>query len=262
MRKTKTITTPHTIYALLIVSILLSSCVLQRDVEYLQDENTDSMAFKEALVQEYKLKPSDELYINISSLDNVTVELFSGAMGQQSTYVSTISPYGASLMSHTVDKDGYLQMPVVGNLYVKDKTLPEVGKALQDALVNILNQPVVTVKLVNRYISVLGEVKIPGHYSYSQEKLTILDAVGMAGDITDFGNRKQVILTRNENGENIRINVDLTKSDLLSSPYYNLRPNDIVYVKPLGKKYWNLREFPYSVILSTVTTAILLYSIL
>jgi polysaccharide export outer membrane protein len=152
-------------------------------------------------------------------------------------------------------------MPVIGRILVRDKTLTEVSTILKDSLSHILNQPVVTVKLVNRYVSVLGEVKNPGHFPYSQDKLTIYDALGLAGDITDYGNRNKVILIRNINGENIRINVDITKSDILISDYYNLRPNDIVYVKPLRNKFWGMRQFPFEILFSTLTTALLFYSI-
>jgi polysaccharide export outer membrane protein len=114
---------------------------------------------------------------------------------------------------------------------------------------------------VNRYVSVLGEVKNPGHFAYSQDKLTIYDALGLAGDITDYGNRNKVILIRNINGENIRVNVDITNSDILASEYYNLRPNDIVYVKPLRNKFWGMRQFPFTILFDTLTTALLFYSI-
>jgi polysaccharide export outer membrane protein len=133
---------------------------------------------------------------------------------------------------------------------------------LKDSLTNVLSQPLVTVKLVNRYVSVLGEVRNPGHFPYSQDKLTIYDAIGLAGDITDYGNREEVILARNENGKNIRINVNLNKSDMLASTYLYIRPNDIVYIKPLRKKFWNLRQFPYNVVLGTITTALLIYTVI
>jgi polysaccharide export outer membrane protein len=150
---------------------------------------------------------------------------------------------------------------VIGNIFVKGKTLPEVSITIKDSLYHILNQPIVTVKLVNRYISVLGDVRSPGHYSFSQEKLSIYDAIGYAGDITDYGDRNHVILVRNENGQNIRANLDLTKSDILASDYYYLRPNDIVYVKPLRNKFWGMRQFPFSLIFSTITTGLLIYNI-
>jgi polysaccharide export outer membrane protein len=245
--------------ALIVFLGLLSSCVTQRKVEYLQDRNKNIKAFKEAEFPDYRLKSNDELYIQINSIDEAAANVFSD--GKQEYYLGSIQPYGASLMSYSIDKDGYLLLPVIGKILVKDKTLSEVSVILKDSLNHILNQPIVSVKLVNRYVSVLGEVKSPGHFPYSQEKLTIYDALGLAGDIGEYGNRKNVILIRNKEGENIRINVNLNGSEILASDYYYLRPNDIVYVKPLREKFWGLRQFPFEIILSAITTGILIYSI-
>lgn len=245
------------VLALFFVIGLLSSCVTQRRVEYLQDRNKSTKSFAEAEFPDYKLKPNDELFIQISSLDEAAANIFSNVRQE----IGYMEPYGASLLSYSVDKEGYLFLPLIGKILVKDKTISEVSVLIKESLNHILNQPIVLVKLVNRYVSVLGEVKNPGHFSFSQDKLTIYDALGLAGDITDYGNRNKVILIRNINGENIRINVDITKSDLLSSDYYNLRPNDIVYVKPLRNKFWGMRQFPFEILLSALTTAILFYSI-
>jgi len=235
------------------------SCVTQRKVEYFQDKDNNIKAYKEAQFPDYRLKSNDELYIQINSLDDVSTNVFSN--GKEDQYLGSVSPYGASLLSYTIDKEGYVFMPLIGKIQVKDKTLSEVAALLKDALKGILNQPVVSVKLVNRFVSVLGEVKNPGHFPYSQDKLTIYDALGLAGDIDEYGNRKNLILIRNQNGENIRININLNESEILSSDFYYLRPNDILYVKPLREKFWGLREFPYGTILSAITTALLIYSI-
>jgi polysaccharide biosynthesis/export protein len=241
------------------ILVMFSSCVTQRKVEYLQDSNKNIKPFKEAELPDYRLKPNDELFIQVTSLDEAAVNVFSKSV--QDSYIGYMQPYGASFLSYSIDKEGYLFLPVIGKIPVKDKTISEVIVILKDSLTHILNQPIVTVKLVNRYVSVLGEVKNPGHFAYSQDKLTIYDALGLAGDITDYGNRNKVILIRNINGENIRINVDITKSDILASDYYNLRPNDIVYVKPLRNKFWGMRQFPFEILFSALTTALLFYSI-
>jgi polysaccharide export outer membrane protein len=238
----------------------LSSCVTQRKVEYLQDRNKDTKSFKEAEYPDYRLKPNDELYIQINSLDDAAANVFTGSR-QETMYVGTIQPYGASLMSYSIDKEGFLILPVIGKISVKDMTISEVSMALTDSLNHILSHPIVSVKLVNRYVSILGEVQNPGHFPFSQDKLTIYDALGMAGDITDYGNRNEVILIRNIAGENIRVNVNITKSEILASEYYNLRPNDIVYVKPLTNKFWGMRQFPFSILFSTITTGLLIYNI-
>jgi polysaccharide export outer membrane protein len=248
---------------IVLVSLLafLTSCVTQRKIEYLRDNNNITKSFKEAEFSDYRLKPNDELYIQISSLDEGAANIFSNAGSQTSVISASMTPYGASLSSYSFDRDGFMLLPVIGNILVKDKTLSQVSVILRDSLSHVLNKPIVSVKLVNRYVSVLGEVKNPGHFSYSQDKLTIYDALGLAGDITDYGNRNQVILIRNMNGENIRINVNITKSDILASDYYNLRPNDIVYVKPLRNKFWGMRQFPFEILFSTLTTGLLIYNI-
>ena len=237
--------------------IILSSCVTQRYVEYVQDSNKTVKSFIEAEFPDYKLKSNDELFIQINSLDEEAANVFSNT----TQLTQALDPYSASLLSYSVDKNGFLLLPVIGNVFVKDKTLSEVSLILRDSLYHVLNQPVVKVKLVNRYVSVLGEVGNPGHYPFSQEKLTIFDAIGLAGDITDYGNRSNVILVRNEKGENIRVNLNLINSDLLASEYYHLRPNDILYIKPLRNKFWGMRQFPWSVLFSAITTGLLLYEI-
>lgn len=249
------------ILTLVTILIILSSCVTQREVEYLQDMDNNIKSFTEAGIQDYQLKPNDELYIQINSLDDAAANVFSSVGNQQTSNMGNFGPYAASLVSYTVSQKGFVALPIIGNIFVKDKTTSEVSAILKDSLANILSQPIVSVKLVNRYISVLGEVRNPGHFAYAQEKLTIYDALGLAGDITDYGNRNEVILTRNEHGKNIRISMDLATSQILASNYYFLRPNDIIYVKPLKKKFWGLRQFPFTVVLSTITTALLIYNV-
>lgn len=240
---------------------IMSSCVTQRKVEYLQDRVKDQKSFNEAQVPEYTIKSDDELYIQVNSLDESSANIFFNA-GQMSLYNGSIQPYGASLISYKVDKDGYLTLPVIGRMLVKDKTLTELTLLIKDSLANVLNQPAVSVKLVNRYVSVLGEVNEPGHFPIAQEKLSVFDAIGMAGDISEYGNRKEVVLIRNSNGENVRVNLNLTKSEILGSEYYSIKPNDIIYVKPLKEKFWGMRQFPFTVFFSTITTGLLIYNVL
>lgn len=250
----------HSYSAFLILQVFLSSCVTQRNVEYMRDQERAIGSYKESENPEYKIKPDDELYIKFSSLDETSANLFYSSM-QQSAYISSVQPYGAYLLSYTVDKEGFLLVPLIGKVHVKDKTLPELSAILTDSLSHILNQPIVSVKLVNRYVSVLGEVQSPGHFAYSQEKMTIYDALGLAGDMSDYANRKSVLLVRNDNGQNKSIKLDLTKSEILTSGYYYIRPNDILYVKPLRKKFWGLRQFPFGIILSSITTGLLIYNV-
>ena len=240
---------------ILFIIILFSSCITQRKIEYLQQNNGKATEYKNNTFRDYTLKPNDELYIQISSLDDAAANIFSSSANQ---IIGGLTPYGASLLSHTVDREGFLELPVVGKIEVKDKTIDQVTEMLQKALINVLNQPIITIKLVNRYVSVLGEVRLPGHYNYSEDKLSIFDAISMAGDITEFGNKKTVILLRNQNSTNTRYEINLTESKVLASEFYYLQPNDIVYVKPLRGKFWNFRPFPFEIIFSSITSTILI----
>lgn len=228
----------------------------------MQRNDRTPKSFDEAEVLDYRLKPNDELYIKVTSLDDPTANVFSAATGQQGSSTENLSAYSASLLSYNIDKEGYLLLPLIGNIYVKDKTLSEVSLILTDSLSHILSQPIVKVKLVNRYVSVLGYVRNPGHFPYSQEKLSIYDAIGLAGDMTIFANRQAVTLTRNENGKNIIINLDLTNPQLLASGYYYIRPNDMIYVRPLKKRIWGISEFPFGVLLSSLSFSLLVYTII
>lgn len=242
------------------IFFVVTGCVTQRDLEYMHAKDKNTQTYAEAEMPDYKLKPNDELYIQFSSLDPAEASIFADARGQPST--TTIDPYGAYLISYSIDKDGFLLLPVLGKIHVKDRTLSQVSAILTDSLSHILSQPMVKVKLVNRFVSVLGYVSRPGHYSYSQDKLSIYDALGLAGDITIYGNREEITLTRTENGKNIRKFIDLTSPDILGSEYYYLRPNDMIYVKPLKKRFWGMQEFPFTTILSALSVTLLFYTVI
>jgi polysaccharide export outer membrane protein len=243
--------------------LLIQGCVSQRDIEYLQLKGNASKSFKDAEIADYRVKINDELYIRVSSLDAETSSLFNTMGGNtDNSFAGSMQPYGASLVSYTVGKDGTVRLPIIGNIQVKEKTLNQIGAIIKDSLNNILSQPIVTVKLVNRYVSVIGEVRNPGNFPYAQEKLTVFDALSLAGDLTIYSNRKEVMLTRNEGGKNTLVTLNLTDPEILGSSYYYVRPNDIIYVKPMKKRKWGLSEFPFATTLSAISTAILVYSVI
>ncbi len=248
----------NTLLSCLIFIFGLSSCVSQRNLEYIQKNKKTPDEFEEPEFSDYHLQPRDALFIQISSLDDASSNVFAQGAGQP----TTLDPYSAYLNSYTIDQEGNIELPVLGKLKVTGKTTLQVSQMIKDSVENILSLPVITVKLVNQYVSVLGEVGIPGHFVYSQNKFTIFDALSMAGDITPFGNRKQVILTRNEQGKTMRISLDLTKPEILSSKYYYMHPSDMIYVRPLKKKFWGMEQFPFTLIFSTITTGLLIFTVI
>jgi len=163
-----------------------------------------------------------------------------------------------TLVSYTVREDGYLNLPYAGEVRVEGLTLVEVSEKIEEVLSGFLNQPSVFVKFVNKNITVLGEVARPGRYTFSEKNINIFQALGMAGDITYYGNRNRVMIIREENDIISRNYVDLTKSSVYGSYYYFLKPNDIVYVQPLKRRRWGFRDFPFQLVLSASTTFVLI----
>ena len=242
----------------LVTLFLFGSCVTQRNLEYLKTNKNTPAEFKEPEYNDYRLQRSDALYIQINSLDDMSSNVFAQAGG----HPTTLDPYSAYLSSYTIDLEGNIEFPVIGKLPVAGKTTLQVSEMIKDSVENILSLPVITVKLVNQYVSVLGEVGLPGHYVYSQNKFSIFDALSMAGDVTRYGNRKKVVLTRKENGITISRELDLTRPEVLTSRYFYVQPNDMVYVKPLRKRFWGFQEFPFTLVFSTITTGLLIFTII
>lgn len=248
------------LFSMAALFLWLTGCVTMRDVVYFQGQDTIATVFRSSAPEAYEIKPDDELFLMVTSLDEPSQGVFSGS-AQQMMNMGAAQPFGASLISYKVDNDGYLDLPVVGRVKAGGRTLSDVAESICGSLGNILNQPVVSLKLVNRYVSVLGEVRNPGHFPYTKSRITILDAISLAGDITDYGNRREIILTRSEGDTNRLITLDLTNPGILSSEYYYIRPNDIIYVKPSRKKFWSMQQIPFSVLLSTITTSLFIYSV-
>ncbi|HLO60084.1 MAG TPA: polysaccharide biosynthesis/export family protein [Bacteroidales bacterium] len=239
--------------------ILSASCVTQRDLEYMKKDKRVPAVVKEAPFSEYKLQPNDGLYIQINSLDDAASNIFAqNAAGGQ----TTLDPYSAYLNSYVIDEQGFVQLPVIGKIKVSGITTNQVTDLIKDSVQNILSLPVITVKLVNQYVTILGEVGTPGHYVYSQNKFNVFNALGLAGDISATGNREEITLIRNENGKTNRIKLDLTSPEILSSNYFYIQPNDVIYVKPLRKRIWGMETVPFAVIFSTITTGLLIYTII
>jgi polysaccharide export outer membrane protein len=208
-----------------ILSIVLTSCGGYKKAVYFQDVDRQKLS-KEAITN-YKpltIQPEDIIGISVSSMNPES----SAALN------FTSSTDGAS--GYTVDQHGDIQLPVVGNLHVSNLNSSQVRDQLRLRLLPYLKEPVVVVKLLNFKISILGDVSNPGLFKISSERLTIPEAMSLAGDLSASAIRTLLII-RESNGEREFINVDLTKKSLFSSPYYYLKNNDVIYVQPGRIKY-------------------------
>ncbi len=246
---------------LIFVYLGLTSCVTHKKVTYLQ---TQAQIFDtvqpvvDTIVSvtpdDYKIQPFDNIFIRVVTPDPDVSAMFNTI---RSTSGSSISERSADIISYSVDADGTIEFPYVGSFEVAGKTLKTIKPELEMALQSYVRGAAVTVKLVNNYISLMGEVQNPGKYIIYKDRMNLFQAITMAGDLTEFSNRKKVQLIRPTPEGNIITKFDLTDRSILSSEFFYVMPNDIIYAEPRKGKFFGMNTFPYSVFLSTITTFIL-----
>jgi len=245
----------------MILGILLVSCVTNRKTTYLQPGRESKGA---ALTSEpdsvaprsYRVQVSDNLYIRVITPDPKWAAMFNTLPVTTTTYSAT--EQSTDLISYPVLPNGTIDIPYVGEVAAAGKTLPEIKKILEMALADYINDYDVTVRLVNNYVSLLGDVTHPGRYPIYKDQLNIFQALAMAGDMGDYSNRASVqIIRQTPEGAVIR-EFDLTNREILNSEYFYVMPNDVIYAQPMKGKFFKMDAFPFSIILSAITTAILL----
>lgn len=216
---------------------LISSCSTPSNIVYFKDLK-DSIHVKTSVVmneQNYQLRliPSNEISIIVSGKDPISVTPFNlpavSTLGSESTDISSAR---SSLQTYVVDSNGNIQFPILGTIHVSGMSRVELATALEDKIKQYVKEPIVNVHFLNAKIAVLGEVNSPGDKSINNERLSIMDAISLSGDMNIYANRKNILLIREEKGIKVFHRLDLTTSDIFSSPYYYLQQNDIVYVEP------------------------------
>lgn len=249
----------------LLFAIVFASCVPQKKMLYLKEAEMISEAQSKNYVNErsidYKLQPGDNLYIRaLNMVDERNSSLLNGeTSGRTSSYMS--SDASIYLQSYTIDEEGCIELPLTGKVEVKNLTVEEAKNKLQVELDKYVNQTMLIVKLSNFNLTLLGEVTRPGMYKVYQSQINLFEAVSMAGNMTNFAKRDKVkIIRQTDNGSEI-VTVDMGNADILSSPYYYLKPNDIIYVEPLAIKQWGFTTFPYSTVLSVSSLAVTLITL-
>ena len=245
-------------------AVAFASCVPQKKMLYLKDAQMAAENLSKEYVNDrtidYKLQPGDNLYIRfINTIDERSATSLTGNVGNTNNTMS--SDASIYLQSYTLDKDGYIELPLTGKIDLKNLTVDQAKDKLQVEVNKFVNQTTLIVKLSNFNLTVLGEVAKPGMYKVYQTQINLFEAVAMAGNLTNFAKNNEVkIIRQTDHGSEI-VTVDMGQADILSSPYYYLKPNDIVYVEPLKIKQWGFTTFPYSTVLSIVTLGVTLFSI-
>ena len=168
----------------------------------------------------------------------------------------------ADMLSYTVDDDGTIELPYAGRFLVAGKTLKMVKTELDIALKSFVTDAVVTVKMVNNYVSIIGEVRNPGRYPIYKDRLNIFQALAMAGDLDLYSNRQKLQLIRQTPEGNIVKEFSVKDRNIIGSQFFYVMPNDVIYAPPMKGRFFQMNAFPYSVILSTITTFVLLWNVL
>lgn len=247
--------------AILFIAAMAAGCTTSKQILYFQDIDTAEI---DRIVTDYEpvIKRDDILKIVVSGPDKLVVQPYNLTLGEMTSYSGSSSPQNATLEYH-VDKDGYIDFPVIGRIKVLDMTRQDLVEFLTKELKKEVKDPVVYVSFSNFKVTVLGEVKNPGTYNVTSERITILQALGMAGDLNLTARRDGIILIRDENGLNTHIKIDLKKSDILSSPYFYLQQNDVIYVpaSPTRVTTANTSQL-WGTILSGVTTFMSVVSVI
>ncbi len=243
-----------------IVLIFFSSCTSQKQLIYMQDIDTlQSAVLSKQRTPDYKIQISDILYIRIMSMDpNINMVYNPNfSQNQQNLFNNDQSFY---IYGYSVNDTGYVTVPFIGNIRVAGLTVEQARNTIQQYTDRILKDATVDVKLVSFKYSVLGEVKKPGTYTNFNNQLTVLEAISRAGDITDYGNRKKVLVLRPGQTKLKTYRINLTNSKFLTSDAFFLLPNDIVYIQPIKSKPFRINIPIFTLTLTGISTLILVLS--
>ena len=231
-----------------------SSCITNRDLEYIRS-NKEINNIK-VNKQDYRLQIGDLISVQISTTTEQQHDFFN----KEKTSNSQLMMQNPYMYGYLIKEDGNLDLPSFGVVKAEGFTLRELENVIKQIAISYFEQPVVKLNIVNFEISVLGEVNHPGTFTIVNPKVNILYALSLAGDMTQFGNRGQVKIIRNENKINRVFYVDLTNQEVLNNVDFILQPRDIIYVAPLRKKFYAFNNITnvVSMALSAVTLYLLI----
>lgn len=243
------------IFALLTIAMVLtqSSCVSSKKIHYFQGADT-LYAEAQKIVQQYemRLKPADQILVKVTCADPDLLEIFSqdvtmGAGGGSKGSSNIGSNTGGSLgnaYGYTLTNDGYVLLPACGKVYVDNMTTEEAARAIENKIkeLNLIQEPTVTVRLMNARVTVVGAAKSPHVVSLTSERNTIVDVLAQCGDIDDTGLPKKIRLFREAHGERKMYALDMTNTEVFNSPAFYVQQNDMIYIEPNKSK--NVKASP------------------
>ena len=250
----------RSVYSILVICCvtLLSSCVSQRKLSYLRDvtaASADSINLTYQPLDENYITKGDLLSIFVNALDIEAVRAFNMPVANVQNLGSrtvTSNVGSGSLQGYWVDPDGNIDFPVLGKLHIEGMTTTQLRDTLTLLISQSVKDPIINISFMNFFVTVLGEVKNPGRHPVSAQGMTILEALGLAGDLTIYGKRNNVLVSREVDGKMEFARLNLNDQAIFASPYYHIRQNDVIYVEPNVARSISSQNIPFY--MSVVTT--------
>jgi polysaccharide biosynthesis/export protein len=246
---------PGLVKAIIFLFMITSvSCVPTKQLNYFND--LSDLAEPSVNPRTQKLiMPFDKLYIKVISIDPQTNQIFG-------TTEEMRSGPSNGILGYLVDEKGNIYFPYVGSINVASLTTAQASEKIEKALNDYVSKTSVTVKYVDNQVTILGEVRNQGVYLFIQDKLNIYEALGLGGGLSQYGDRKKIILIRNEGTKILHYRLDLSDSKIAGKDYFYILPNDVIVVEPLKALSSSYQNITYTTILSSITTliAVLLFT--
>lgn len=222
----------RTKFVVLLLVLMVSSCATRKQILYLQD--AEEQSGKEINFQDISIQPNDILKIDVETLVPEAAKPYNISLsgsGQNNIMLLRLEGY-------LVSNEGMITFPVIGEINLLNLTLYEAQDKIKEELMNggHLINPKVNVRIINAKVTILGEVRVPGTYEFTEQNITLLQALGYAGDLTINGKRDDIILTRDQDGKKIITHIDLTSTEFMNSEFFYIKPNDTIIVNPNDPK--------------------------
>lgn len=243
-----------------VIFLFLASCTSTKKVIYLNDLTAaDSAALKQAQnVFETPIQKNDQLWITVGGSNPADLLALNSAAGII-LGANTGAVVGSnSMMGYLVEGDGSIKIPYIGKIQAEGLTRLQLEKYLTEKFKDYTKDPIVNVRFLNYAVTVMGEVNRPGRFNMTTERVSILEALSMAGDISYLGKSDNVLVIREENGQRSFGRINILSKDIFGSPYYYLKTNDVVYVEPVKAKFINRAGVPQYVSLVAVGLSLIL----
>lgn len=224
---------PKQIFMLCLIVITITSCVSRKEMVYFQDIEQLRRSENRRMGNNLEIQPDDVLTIRISAPEQEAALPFNltKSVSTQGMVLGNVE-----LETYLVSPEGTIIFPVIGTVEVEGLTNIELAKKISGQISEYVKDPIVNVRILNFQISVLGEVNNPGTFYIEDDHITLSKALGMAGDLTIFGKRDNILVMGEEGDHKTYAYLDLTDANVVNNPHYNLRQNDVIYVEPRGTR--------------------------